>query len=118
MVWKGLFILLLVAALADDQVSDSQNAIKTPWREVLATARKDAQGLVSPTEYGRLLLSFLNKVKGVKKSVDWEGVVEDYVSTLTGRLDPTQIPADISNGAFSKAIAQADHLHRRVKREL
>lgn len=117
MVWKGLFILLLVAALADDQLSDSQNEKATPWREVLATARKDAQGLVSTTEYGRLLLAFLHKVP-MKKMVDWESIVEEYVSTLTGRLDPTQIPADLSSGAFHKAVAEADYLHRRVKRDL
>lgn len=110
--------MLLVAALADDQFSDSQDERKTAIGDILATARKDTQGLVSPTEYGRLLLAILRTMRGVKKVVDWEMIVEDYVSTLTGRLDPTQIPADIASGAFSKAVAQADYLHRRVKREL
>lgn len=118
MVQKALFLVLLVTAYAVEEPSDRQKETKNAVSEVLATAHKDAQGLVSPTEYGRLLLALMHRMRAFKKIIDWEEVVEDYVSGLEGRLDPAGIPEDLASGPFSRKIAQADHLSRKRRREL
>lgn len=118
MVWKALFLLLFVTTFAVDELSDRQKETKTAISEVLATAQKDSEGLVSPAEYGRLLLALMRRMRAFKKVVDWEEVVQDYVSGLEGKLDPAGIPEDLASGPFSLKIAHADHLSRRRKRDL
>lgn len=115
-----LAVLLLSLSLSFDEFSpDMQEMIarqrKTIARidEIKASAAKDADGKVTPEEYGRLLSLMIEATGAYKSLKDLSSLLSTYIHSLQGPQDPEELLMDMSMGKFGQVLMDA--LNRDMK---
>lgn len=119
-------ILVLVLVTAMDELSYEMKEMRNRQREVIeniqkikAEAEKDANGLVTPSEYGRLLKKIAQTTSGYRGLRPLPELIDEYVQGLEGLLDPEQVDRDLSVGEASKLLLKAVNIElTRMKSEL
>ena len=111
-------MVLLATAYAVAPQMSRMEEMNSKVQKVLASAQTDENGLVAPTEYGRLLNEVIANVGRLKYLEDYPGIIDDYVKTLSGPKDPKKLLDDFITGDLSRIIMDPVSMRRRIKRDL
>ena len=90
------------------------------FNEIIASAATDAQGKVSPGEYGRLLLLLAEATGAYKSLKNLPELVAEYADTLEGPQNPEELTTDLREGKCGEILneAVAEYVRRASRGEL
>jgi hypothetical protein len=99
-----LLVLLPFESTAQPQGSPAQIRMKQEVEVLKAQATKDDRGMVTPQEYGRLLIQLIEATHYYQRVPKIQTVVDKFVSTLIGPQNPDNLINELGPGAFSEFV--------------
>lgn len=112
----AIALLILQSAAIDEEMRRRHEENVRRVHEIQDSAVKNADGLISREEYGRIIYEIMT-IRGTSSSIDYRRLVDGYIGTLPELVNPDKVLEDIGWGDFHKLMMAEYDKHMQASRE-